>query len=129
MGNESNSSQPWWLTWEKAAASGSGNDCVDHELWRTDLHGWTLLDALPNLAEPADTGHNFLADTAVEYSIQIDRADVERVLGAPLTTANWRRIAVRLDTGAVLAVREMFARRLAAAWLTHLASEADLNSD
>ncbi len=77
----------------------------------------------------ADTGYNFVADTAVEYAIQIDRADVERILGAPLTTANWRNIAVCLDTNAALAAREMFARRLAASWLKHLASEFDLNSD
>jgi hypothetical protein len=129
MSNESNSARPWWLSWEKVAASDSGSNCVDHESWRTDSHGWTLLDSLPNLPEPADTGHNFLADTAVEYSIRIDRADVERVLGVPLTTADWRSVAVHIDTGAMLSAREMFAGRLATAWLRHLACESNLNTD
>src|ERR1700719_2017505 len=100
MSNEDNNSpQPWWLSWEKAAVSGSGNDCVDHEVWRTDAQGWEQLDTLPNLTEPADTGHNFLSDSGVEYGIRIGREEVERVLGAPITTTNWRSAAVLLDTG------------------------------
>jgi hypothetical protein len=122
MSVESRDEQPSWLTWEKGPVSDNGQDYVGPESWRTDSQGWTLLETLPNLAESVDSGHNFLADTGVEYSVQIDRADVERALGVPLTTADWRASAVRLDTSAVLSAREMFAKRLAAAWLKHLAS-------
>jgi hypothetical protein len=130
MSNEDNNlPQPWWLSWERAAASDAGNDRVDRDAWREDSQGWEPLDTLPNLTEPGDTGHNFLSDSDVEYAIRVGRGDIERVLGEPITTANWRSAAVLLDTSAVLAVREMFARRLAAAWLKHLASESDSSPD
>jgi hypothetical protein len=116
------------ITWEKDPDSERDNGYVDPEAWRTDARGWTLLDTLPNLTEPADTGHNFLADTGVEYSVRIDRADVENVLGVSLTISDWRAVAVRLNTSAVQAAREMFANCLAAAWARHLASDCDVKN-
>jgi hypothetical protein len=117
------------ITWEKDPDSERDNGYVDPEAWRTDARGWTLLDTLPNLTEPADTGHNFLHDAAAEYSIRIDRADVENILGVSLTTENWRAVAVRLNTTSLLAAREMFANCLAAAWAKHLAANSDQNND
>jgi hypothetical protein len=115
------------ISWEKAPERSHGN--INPEAWRTDARGWTLLDTLPNLTEPEDTGHSFLADTGVEYSVRIDKEDVERCLGVSLTTLEWRAVAVRLNTTSLLAAREIFANCLAAAWARHLASDYDQNND